>query len=134
MTRFQNETFTVSHRGMTSRVAGLPGWRCSTCGAVEFDAESARRYAAAGDELVLRERARQSRDIRRIRRKLGLSQVAAARLTGGGHNAFSRYERGEAMPMPAVINLFRLLDKHPELLKDLVGSKSRRGKSQAGSV
>ena len=42
----------------------------------------------------------------------GLSQVAAARLTGGGHNAFSRYERGEATPMPAVINLFRLLDKH----------------------
>jgi hypothetical protein len=40
--------------------------------------------------------------------------------TGGGHNAFSRYERGEAAPLPAVINLFRLLDKHPELLKDLV--------------
>jgi hypothetical protein len=36
-----------------------------------------------------------------------------ARLTGGGHNAFSRYERGEAAPLPAVINLFRLLDKHP---------------------
>ena len=63
---------------------------------------------------------RQSKEIRRIRRKLGLSQVAAARLTGGGHNAFSRYERGEATPLPAVINLFRLLDKHPELLKHLV--------------
>ncbi len=42
-----------------------------------------------------------------------------SRLTGGGHNAFSRYERGEAAPLPAVVNLFRLLDKHPELLKDL---------------
>jgi HTH-type transcriptional regulator/antitoxin MqsA len=79
-----------------------------------------RRYAAAGDELVLRDRERQSKEIRRIRRKLGLSQVAAGRLTGGGHNAFSRYERGEAAPLPAVINLFRLLDKHPELLNDLV--------------
>ncbi len=32
--------------------------------------------------------------------------------------------------MPAVINLFRLLDKHPELLKDLIrsnnGSKKKR--------
>ncbi len=45
---------------------------------------------------------------------------AAARLTGGGHNAFSRYERGEAAPLPAVVNLFRPLDKHPEMLKDLV--------------
>jgi hypothetical protein len=35
--------------------------------------------------LVLRERERQSREIRRIRKKLGLSQAAAARLTGGGH-------------------------------------------------
>jgi HTH-type transcriptional regulator / antitoxin MqsA len=119
MTHFKNETFTIEHAGATTTVKGLSGWRCEPCGEVEFDAESARSYAAAGDELVLRDRQRQSKEIRRIRRKLGLSQVAAARLTGGGHNAFSRYERGEVAPMPAVLNLFRLLDKHPELLKDL---------------
>ena len=119
MTRFAGETFTIEQAGMTATVEGLSGWRCEGCGEVEFDADSARRYAAAGDELVLRDRERQSKEIRRIRRKLGLSQVAAARLTGG-HNAFSRYERGEAAPLPAVVNLFRLLDKHPELLKDLV--------------
>jgi HTH-type transcriptional regulator/antitoxin MqsA len=120
MTRFEDEAFTIEHVGLTTVVRGLSGWRCSACGEVEFDADSARRYAAAGDELVLRDRARQSKEIRRIRRKLGLTQVEAAQLTGGGHNAFSRYERGEATPLPAVINLFRLLDKHPELLKDLV--------------
>jgi HTH-type transcriptional regulator / antitoxin MqsA len=120
MTRFENETFTVEHAGKTAAVKSLSGWRCSECDEVEFDAESALRYAAAGDELVLRERKRQMREIRRIRHKLGLSQAAAARLTGGGHNAISRYERGEATPVVAVMNLFRLLDKHPELLKDLV--------------
>ena len=120
MVRFDDETFTIEHAGMTTIVQGLSGWRCETCGEVEFNAESARRYAAAGDELVLRNRERQSKEIRRIRRKLGLSQVAAARLSGGGHNAFSRYERGDTAPLPAVINLFRLLDKHPELLKDIV--------------
>jgi HTH-type transcriptional regulator/antitoxin MqsA len=120
LTRFSGETFTIEHAGMSARVEDLSGWRCEACGEVEFDAGSAQRYAAAGDALVLRDRARQSKEIRRIRRKLGLTQLAAARLTGGGHNAFSRYERGEAAPLPAVINLFRLLDKHPELLKDLV--------------
>jgi HTH-type transcriptional regulator/antitoxin MqsA len=120
MTRFEDEIFSIEHAGMTAQVDGLSGWRCACCGEVEFDAESARRYAAAGDDLVLRDRAQQSQEIRRIRRKLGLSQVAAARLTGGGHNAFSRYERGEATPLPAVVNLFRLLDKHPELLRELV--------------
>lgn len=120
MTRFEDEAFAIEHAGMTTQVQGLSGWRCATCDEVEFDAESARRYAAAGDALVLHDRARQSREIRRIRRKLGLTQVAAARLTGGGHNAFSRYERGEAAPLPAVVNLFRLLDRHPELLRELV--------------
>jgi HTH-type transcriptional regulator/antitoxin MqsA len=119
MVRFKNETFAITHAGMTAKVEGLSGWRCEACDEVEFDAASARRYAAAGDTLVMRERARQSKEIRRIRHKLGLSQVAAARLTGSGHNAFSRYERGEAAPLPAVVNLFRLLDKHPELLADL---------------
>ena len=120
LTRFDGETFTVEHAGQKVQVEGLSGWRCGACGEVEFDAESARQYAAAGDALVMRDRARQSKEIRRIRRKLGLSQVAAARLTGGGHNAFSRYERGEVAPLPAVIKLLRLLDKHPELLKDIV--------------
>jgi HTH-type transcriptional regulator/antitoxin MqsA len=133
MTRFENKTLTIEHGGSRIEVEGLSGWRCGACGEVEFDADSARRYAAAGDELVLRGREQQSKEIRRIRRKLGLSQVAAARLTGGGHNAFSRYERGEAMPMPAVVNLFRLLDRHPELLKDLVRPNSRSKKAQVGA-
>jgi HTH-type transcriptional regulator/antitoxin MqsA len=120
LTRFDSETFAVEHAGEKVKVEGLSGWRCGACGEVEFDAESARRYAAAGDALVLRDRQRQSKEIRRIRRKLGLSQVAAARLTGGGHNAFSRYERGEVAPLPAIIKLLRLLDKHPEMLKDIV--------------
>ena len=119
MARFEGEAFTIDHAGMSEALSALSGWRCGTCGEVEFDPDSARQYAAAGDELVLRERQRQSKEIRRIRRKLNLSQAQAARLTGGGHNAFSRYERGQATPMPAVVNLFKLLDKHPDLLKEI---------------
>jgi HTH-type transcriptional regulator/antitoxin MqsA len=97
LARFAGETFTIAHAGMKAKVEGLSGWRCE----VEFDAKSAKRYAEAaclreagaslrrrqGDALVMRDRAKQSKEFRRIRRKLGLSQVAAARLTGGGHNA-----------------------------------------------
>jgi HTH-type transcriptional regulator/antitoxin MqsA len=61
----------------------------------------------------------QAEELSSIRRKLKLTQKQAAALTGGGHNAFSRYERGEAKPLPAVIHLFRLLGRHPELLDEL---------------
>jgi len=65
------------------------------------------------------DRREQAEELRRTRNKLGLTQAQAAKLTDGGHNAFSRYERGEATPMPAVVNLFRLLGRHPELLREI---------------
>jgi len=127
---FKGETFRISHKGVSAEVKGLSGWRCSSCGETEFDQRSAKRYAAAGDKLVLQARAVERSEIHRIRRKLGLSQAMAAKLTGGGHNAFSRYERGETTPLPAVVNLFRLLDRHPDLLKelteDMVGTDALR--------
>jgi HTH-type transcriptional regulator/antitoxin MqsA len=80
---------------------------------------------AATEELLLdfmrRVEQRQAGELARIRRKLKLTQKQAAALTGGGHNAFSRYERGEARPLPAIMHLFRLLDRHPELLDELRG-------------
>ncbi len=121
MHRFEGETFVVEHDDRSTEVPNLSGWRCGACGEVEFDDLSARRYAEAGDALVLAARKRAGSDLRRIRRRLGLTQEQAARLTGGGHNAFSRYERGEAPPMPAIVNLFKLLDRHPDLLQEIAG-------------
>ncbi len=57
MKGFTRATFVIEHSGTTLRVEGLSGWRCGACGEVEFDSDSARRYAAAGDELVMRRRA-----------------------------------------------------------------------------
>lgn len=119
MIRFEGETFVVEHDGARQTVSDLSGWRCPACGEVEFDPGSAAAYAQAGDALVLQARRQRGEELRRIRRKLGLSQIKASALTGGGHNAFSRYERGEAEPMTAVVNLFALLDRHPELLREI---------------
>jgi HTH-type transcriptional regulator/antitoxin MqsA len=118
-TRFEGIDFSVEHAGKTVEVGNLSGWRCGACGEVRFDPESAARYAEAGDRLVLEARQVQALELRNIRRRLGLSQKRAATLTGGGHNAFSRYERGEAVPVAAVVNLFRLLNRHPELLREI---------------
>ena len=58
-------------------------------------------------------------ELARISKKLKLSQAEEARLTSGGKNFFSRYECDHIKPVTAVINLFRLLDGHPELIKEL---------------
>lgn len=119
MVPFSGETRRIDYRGITAEVEGLSGFRCPACGDMEYDAESAERYAAAGDALVLAARRADGEELRRIRKKLKLNQVEASRLTGGGHNAFSRYETGKVIPAPAVVNLFRLLDRHPEEVERL---------------
>lgn len=54
-----------------------------------------------------------------VRRKLRLDQREAAALFGGGVNAFSRYETGKTKPPLALVQLLRLLDRHPELLEEM---------------
>jgi HTH-type transcriptional regulator/antitoxin MqsA len=93
---------------------------CDRCedGFPANDAQDEARWLAFRDRVDAEEVA----ELARIRKKLGLTQQQAARLAGGGKNAFSRYERGQAKPVAAVINLFRLLDKHPDLLIELRAS------------
>ena len=105
----------VTHHGFKTVVRKLRGWHCPNCGEIEFDKGEGERYAKAVEQLETEERVWLSS----TRKKLKLTQREAAVLTGGGHNAFSRYERGEAKPVVAVVNLFRLLEKRPDLLKEL---------------
>ena len=90
---------------------------CDHCedGFVEFNAAEESAWLAFRDRVDATEAA----ELVRIRKKLKLTQKEAAQLAGGGKNAFSRYERGQAKPVAAVVNLFRLLDRHPELLGEL---------------
>lgn len=92
---------------------------CGTCGEGIVTGKEAAASDSVLDEFVAKVDKEEAAELVRIRKKLGLSQKEAARIAGGGHNAFSRYERGEAKPLAAVVNLFRLLDLHPELLNEL---------------
>ena len=58
-----------------------------------------------------------------VRRKLNLTQKQAAKVFGGGANAFSRYESGKTKPPLALIKLFGILDKYPGLLEEVASMK-----------
>ena len=59
--------------------------------------------------------------IRAIRQRLGLSQVEAGELLGGGPRAFTKYESGTVRPAAAVANLIRVLEAHPSVIATLRG-------------
>ena len=113
----QNVPYT--YKGHHAEISKISGWHCLNCGEVEFDPGEGVRFAEAIKRIASEIDALQAADLVRIRKKLKLTQQQAAKLTGGGANAFSRYERGKAKPLPAVTNLFRILDNHPELLKEI---------------
>lgn len=54
-----------------------------------------------------------------LRQRFKLTQQQAARVFGGGTNAFSRYESGRTKPPLALVKLFRILDKHPHLFEEV---------------
>lgn len=121
MLAFEQRSELIDYRHLLRHLHGLAGWQCQACGEIEFDAASAERYAAAGDQLLEDYRQIVAADMKRIRRKLQLSQKEAVRLlSGGGHNAFSRYERGEVSAPQPLYMLMRLLDRHPQLMKDVL--------------
>jgi HTH-type transcriptional regulator/antitoxin MqsA len=109
----------VKYRGHSVTIRAVDGWHCPECGEVEFAGDEGVRYAEALEKLRLKVDAEESAELMRIRKKLKLSQRRAAVIAGGGVNAFSRYENGKAKPVAAVVNLFRLLDKHPELINEI---------------
>ena len=92
---------------------------CNACGEGIVTGKEAVASESLLDGFMARVDKEEAFELARVRKKLGLTQKEAAIIAGGGHNAFSRYERGEAKPVAAVVNLFRLLDRHPELLQEL---------------
>jgi HTH-type transcriptional regulator/antitoxin MqsA len=104
------------YRGRTFR-AEISGAFCDNCddGMLYHDPQNDDDW----EDFCAQVDADERRELAAIRRRLKLTQEQASKITGGGHNAFSRYERGEAVPLMAVVNLFRLLDRFPSLLREL---------------
>ena len=123
------ETGAPMHRGvrpMTLTYKGnnitfdMPGWYC----------DQSDECIHTGDDMKVsdrmlnllkarREGLLEPEEIRRIRKKLHLTQEAAGLLIGGGPRAFQKYESGDLLPSRAVSNALVLLDHDPEGLSVL---------------
>ncbi len=108
-----------AYKGHTLTVHGIKGWHCPACAECEFDSGEGERYSAAIDAFTSKLDMEEAAWMRAIRKKLGLKQADAGKLFGGGVSAFSEYENGKTQPHKSTVLLFKLLDKHPDLLKEI---------------
>lgn len=111
----------IMYKGESIQLQGVYGWYCPDCGESESTcAADAERYSALVTQAMQEIDTAQSKELRAIRKRLGLNQAEAAAIFGGGVNAFSEYERGVRQPAKSTVLLLKLLDKHPNLLPEIV--------------
>ena len=110
-----------AYKGEATVFAAVSGDWCPVCGEGVFDAATSRRLSAEMQAFGKQVNAAivDPSFIGAVRKKLALNQQEAAEIFGGGANAFSRYESGKVKPPLALIKLFRVLDRHPELLEEV---------------
>ena len=95
----------------------MPGWYCDQSDESIHTGEDMK----ISDRMLNLLKARsegllEPEEIRRIRKKLRLSQEAAGTLLGGGPRAFQKYESGDLLPSRAICSVLLLLDHDPEAL------------------
>ncbi|KKB60934.1 antitoxin [Robbsia andropogonis] len=110
-----------TYKGESTVIAAVTGEFCPACAESVLDAKESNR--------VMREMRAFSKQVNaaivdpgfitNVRKKLDLDQREAAEIFGGGINAFSRYENGKTKPPLALVKLFKLLDRHPDLLDEV---------------
>jgi HTH-type transcriptional regulator/antitoxin MqsA len=118
---------TISYRGR-SVVVDMPGWYADDGIAdsvhsgedMKVSDRALHRLKAVAEGLLLPE------EVRRIRRKLGLSQREAGGVIGGGPNAFQKYEAGDVVVSQGIASALRVLDAHPEALAILVAHRAEQ--------
>ena len=112
-----------TYKGESTTLPKITGDFCKRCDEVITDREESARLSKM--MLNFNKQVNASKVdpefIFKVRKKLNYDQQEAAKVFGGGVNAFSKYESGKTKPPIPLVQLFRILDRHPELARELPG-------------
>jgi HTH-type transcriptional regulator/antitoxin MqsA len=119
---------TLAYKGQSITV-DMPGWYGKQPDEGVFEPEDMKVSDRALNRLKARtEGLLEPEEIKRIRKKLGITQGAAGELIGGGPRAFQKYETGDLLPSRAISSALVLLDRDPKALTVL---KARQAQTPA---
>lgn len=111
---------TAKYGGLESEPFNQPGLWCRSCGEGLLSFKDTE--VSAREMHILKERAEhllEPNEVKRVRKKLGLTQKEAGLLLGGGPNAFQKYESAAVVTSQAISSLLRLLAHDPSGLEVL---------------
>jgi HTH-type transcriptional regulator/antitoxin MqsA len=110
-----------TYKGETTVIPSVTGDFCPACAEAILEMPEADRYDKAVHTFNKQVNASivDPSFIASVRKKLALDQREAAEIFGGGVNSFSRYENGKTRPSLALVKLFKVLDRHPDLLAEI---------------
>ena len=107
---------TLTYKG-ESITFNMPGWYCDasdetvhTGHDMKVSDRTLNLLKARTDGLL------EPEEVRRIRKKLAISQTEAGQMIGGGPRAFQKYESGDLLPSRAISSALVLLDHDPKAL------------------
>lgn len=106
--------------GSMRRTVNVPGWYPDDDG----DSIHTGTELAESDRAFRDLKAAYAAHVRRIRKRLKLTQEEAGRIIGGGRRAFQKYESGATPPSDAAVGLIALLERHPEEIEFLRSMRS----------
>jgi len=110
-----------TYKGESTIIPQVTGDFCPVCGEGVLEMDEARRSGKLMLEFNKQVNAGivDPEFITSVRKKLDLDQSEAAKLFGGSVKAFSMYETGRVKPPVELVKLFKLLERHPELLAEI---------------
>ena len=116
-----NREVAYTYKGQTIQIPNVAGEFCPSCNESLHTPEEAEYL---NSEMIAFTKEVNGATVKpefisETRKLLKLDQRQAAEIFGGGTNAFSRYENGKTRPPLALVQLFKLLAKHPQLLDEL---------------
>jgi len=118
-----------AYKGKKTLIKAVKGRFCDNprCREVVIETDEARRTSREMLEFNKRVNAKLTPIdlLAQVRGQLQLTQQQAAKVFGGGPNAFSRYESGKTKPPVALVKLFQVLSRHPELFEEIAEDRNR---------
>lgn len=121
------QPMTLTYKG-ESITFDMPGWYCDSSDESIHTGQDMK----VSDRMLNRLKARaegllEPDEVRRIRKKLNISQTEAGQMIGGGPRAFQKYESGDLLPSRAISSALALLDHDP---KGIAVLKTRQEKTK----